>query len=141
MASNPRYIAGGTIEPCRFVKADATGPFKVIQAAAITDKIVGISQPGSHDAPGLSGSGTDAAVSGESINVLGLGEEGLLELGGTVDEGDYLRSDANGKGVALAFTFSGTATAFYGARALEAGISGDFRRVQCQIGPAPGISA
>lgn len=135
-AYGPRFLAGGTIMPFRFVRLSS--PFTVIQATGLTDRIIGISQPGTRQAPGTGGSG-EAALAGEPINVFGDGEEALLELGGTVAVGDYLRSDASGRGVALTFT-SGAGTAHFGARALEPGVSGEIRRVLVHTGPATGTT-
>lgn len=81
------YTAGGTIAYGRLVKfsADRT----VVQAAAATDFIIGVcTQPG-------------GATSGQRVDVAhgGMPE---VEFGGTVNRGDFVTSDADGKAVASA---------------------------------------
>lgn len=128
MAANaPNFIANGTIQPSRFVKLDTTAGklFNVLQAAASTDStLIGISQPGSFDPPGTTGSATDAARAGQELSVYSIGDVCLLELGGTVTAGDYLMSDASGKGVIATLT-DGTTIRHIGAKALESGVSGE----------------
>ena len=118
----PSYIAKGTIAPCSFVKVYTTAGVAndnaVVQAGA-GDKCVGISQQGMKRMPGLPGSDTTiAAESGDTLRVYGLGDDCLLQLGGTVTRGDFLKSDASGYGV------TGSSGDECGAEALEAGISG-----------------
>lgn len=128
--SAPAFFANGNISPCRFVKIDSTAgkSFHVIQSSASTDRSVGISQEGTHDTPGLSGSTAYAAAAGQQLEVHGLGAQCLLEIGGTVTHGDLLRPDSNGKGVSVDGT---EATDVYiAAQALENGISGDKIRVR-----------
>ena len=61
--------------------------------------------------------------SGETYGVITAGTA-LLELGGTVAVGDYIKSDANGKGVKATLT-TGILTEDVNAIALDAGDSGD----------------
>lgn len=119
------FVASGDINPCRFVKQDATGPKQAAQAGA-NEQIIGISQEWFKGAPTPSAS-TLAASAGLPVVVYTDGAVCLLELGGTVDEGGYIKSDANGKGVASATT--GVTKQEQGAKALEAGVSGDKIRV------------
>jgi len=132
------FIATGTIAPFRFVVLDTTSAnlFSVLQANGNQGTIIGISQPGTHDAPGTSGAGTDAADSGETLTVFGPGDVCLLELGtGGVTAGDFVAPDTNGKGV----TVTAAATVQYiGAKALETGVAGDRVRVVVVLG---GITA
>ena len=103
------YKTGGAVAHCRFVKfggADDT----VVQAAASTDLIVGIS-----DVPGGVASGTRADVVLDGITD--------LELGGTVARGTFLTADADGKGVAAAP--GAGVNAYTGAQALVSGVAGD----------------
>jgi len=81
------YMAGGTIAYGRLVKfsADRT----VVQAAAATDLIVGVCQQ-----PG-------GAASGERVDICHSGMP-EVEFGGTVNRGDVVTADADGKAVAAA---------------------------------------
>lgn len=80
------YLAGAAITKFRFVKFDATDG-SVIQAAAATDKLLGVSE--------------HTAASGARVraNLIGIAE---IEAGGTIARGDLLTSDADGKAVAAA---------------------------------------
>lgn len=78
------FDAGGTIAPFRMVKHGADDD-SVVQAAAVSDKILGVSN--------LLG-----ADSGDRPDVITFGHA-QIELGGTVGRGDELTADANGKGV------------------------------------------
>jgi hypothetical protein len=65
-----------------------------------------------------------AATLGLGVPYWGEHDECLLELGGTVTQGDLLKSDADGKGVV------GTpGTDKCGARALQSGVAGEKIRV------------
>lgn len=122
------FLAAGTIAPCRFVTPATTDPQTVTQSGS-GEKPCGISQEGQKGAPGITGSDAAvAAASGDQLHVYGLGNDCLLEYGGTVDEGDYLKPDASGKGVAAS---TGN---FYGARAIQAGTSGTKGKVQVIFG-------
>lgn len=106
--------AGAAIAGYRFVKPSGSNDNEVIQAAAATDSICGIS-----DALGAdSGGRCDVHFSGQPE----------LELGGSVSAGDLLTSDADGKGVEAA---SGKR---YGAMALVDGVDGDIIPVQSCYG-------
>jgi hypothetical protein len=138
-------LAAGNISPARFVAVDITnnpagsGGFKVVQANASTlAQPVGVSQEGtdffpSSDTAHYAGSNY-AAVAGEMCKVLGQGEEPLLELGGAVAPGDFLKPDTDGKGVAIDVAGGVTTPQFYGARALQAGASGEKIRVEVITG-------
>jgi hypothetical protein len=132
---NPRFIAGGTIDPCRFVKISTVAGenFTVLQAAAATDSLFGISQEGSLDPPGVTGSADDAARANKTLRVHSDGQEALLELGDTVTQGDYLTSDNVGRGITL--TMTGTTLKYYGAVALESGLVNEKIRVYVRPGP------
>lgn len=120
------YKARGTINPSRFVVASGEQDSCVNQAGA-NSVVVGISQEWNQDAP-IPGAGTDAATSGELVKVYDINETCWLELGATVARGDRLKSDANGQGTPIATT--GTTPQQIGARALQAGTSGQLVRVQ-----------
>jgi len=128
----PRLVAGGTIYPCRFVKFSTAADDRGLQATA-NDKLIGISYPNGKYSP-LSDLVTDNphAAAADPIQLLGDGEQGLLELGDTVTRGDKLKSDADGKGESVAT--SGTTLQQYGAIALESGVSGDKIRVFVLLG-------
>lgn len=117
-------VAGGNIAPSRFVKLSTTAEGRVLQCGA-GEAIYGISQPSVHNIA-LSGGGFTtpddgyAAVAGEMLNIYGPGDDTvMLELGGTVTVGDYLKSDADGKGVN-----AGTDKDKAGAQAQASGTSG-----------------
>lgn len=82
------FTSGGAINPRRVVKFDAVDG-QVIQGAAATDKVVGVT--------GILG----AVAVGERIDILldGVRE---LEAGGVFGQGDDLVSDAQGRVVAAA---------------------------------------
>lgn len=125
----PTLISGGNIYPNRFVMMDSSEDQQGIQATA-NAVTVGISGD-STKYPPLTGlvSNTYHAEDGDPITLRGAEEsQTLLELGGTVAAGDYLKSDSNGKGVAIAT--SGTTPQNVGARALKAGVSGDLLEVE-----------
>lgn len=122
------FIAAGNIAPSRFVKQTTTADHKVSQAGA-GEALIGIAQKGSRNTPYSTLDDGFAAIAGEDLLVFQPGDTAPLELGGTVTVGDYLKSDASGKGV--------TASAdgeHYGARALEAGTSGKIVEVFIVIG-------
>lgn len=123
------FVAGGTIRPSRFVKFDTSGPGKVLEADA-GEAVVGISGMSTRWVGWDELDDGNHAVAGENCNVKQDGEKRVaLELGGTVDEGDFLKSDADGKGVAATADQEN-----YGARARMAGVSGDIIEVDVMIG-------
>ncbi len=127
MTMSPSYVAGGDINPFRFVKV--TDEFTVSQAGA-NDRVVGVAQEGTHLPPGVRGSDGLAASAGESVTVHGPGETPLIEVGAPVNAGDILKSDANGR--AIPVTFAENAVTYYGARALENGAALGVR-IRCQV--------
>jgi len=104
------YYAGAEINACRFVKPGSADN-AVIQAAANTDGIIGVS-------------GSLVAALAQPVDIAHTGLAKLL-LGGTVTRGDKLTSDANGKGVELSDTILASAAAHCGAIALQSGVVGD----------------
>jgi hypothetical protein len=119
--------ANGNIKPCRFVKRDTTtsGGY-ALQAAASTDKVLGVSGPSQRFFPYAAIQDGFHAIKGENCTIYMSGNpppDGsniMLQLGGTVTNGDSLTSDSDGQGVT---TTSGSAWA--GAVALASGVSGD----------------
>lgn len=95
-----------------FVKVDTSG--KIALAAAATDAIVGVLQ--------------NTPASGEQATYR-FGGTAKIVLGGTVDEGEWVTSDSNGKGVAT------TTDGNIAVRALEAGVAGDIIEVQLPMIP------
>ena len=129
-AQGPRWIAGGTIEVSRFVKADTgAGKLNKVLQSAANDKNIGISQNGPYDAPGVTGAADDAARENLPLKVFGLGEECLLKIGaGGCTAGDYLESDASGQGITVVTTAATVRNV--GAVALETAAAGELARVQ-----------
>lgn len=118
-------IAGGNIAPSRFVKLSTTAEGQALQCGA-GEAIFGISQASTRRAALTGWDDGFAAIAGENINIIGPGDdEGLLELGGTVTVGDYIKSDASGKGVN-----AGTDKDKAGAQALQSGTSGKLIKVK-----------
>lgn len=116
--TSPQFIASGSIYPMRFIMQDTTAPHKCTQASA-NAQLIGITGVGTNYAPlsGLSIAGYHAE-SGQPVECHGLGDILLLEAGGTITNGDRLKSDSVGRGVAIATT--GTTIQNVGARALQA---------------------
>jgi hypothetical protein len=83
------YTAGsGGLTTCRIVKPGASN-VAVLQASAATDKLIGV-----HLGPG-----TVAEAAQGQVCLLG---ECRLEVSGTVNRGDLITSDADGKGITAA---------------------------------------
>lgn len=126
MANNIQYVAGDNIYPCRFITQSSAKPFTATQAKE-GESSFGISMEGTTVVP-IDGytdaSSVFAANEGLPVPYWGEHEECLLELNGTVTQGDLLKSDGEGKGV------KGTAgTDKCGARALQSGVAGEKIRV------------
>lgn len=124
MSTAPNLVATGNVYPCRFVKVGATSNSGAQATAG--DPAVGISQNWTRSVNlegAISVSSPYIAIAGEGIPLWGLGQEALLELGGTVAAGNRLKSDADGKGVVAAAADGAYAVA------LQSGVSGNFIRV------------
>ncbi len=138
--NSTNFVAGGTIRPSRFVKIDTSADYRVKEADA-NEALIGISQVGTNRAP-LSDVVTtnNAAVEGEQLKVFGFSDFALLEAGAAIANGEFLKSDADGKGVPALTT--GTVSQNVGAIAMEtASASGELIRVQVVINtPRPVIS-
>lgn len=129
----PNFLADGDINPSRFVTQDgASGDNRVLQSTANL-RIAGVSQQSTKNAP-VSGGSALAASQNDAVEVYGPNEQCLLTFGGTIVAGDILRSDANGKAVAVKRDGTITGVQYYGARALEGGVSGEIHRVVVDIG-------
>lgn len=132
MANTPPNLrAGGTIRPCRFVKISGNN---IGSEADANERVIGISYQSGKYAPlnDLVTTNPHTDSTEDLIQLYGPGDICLLEYGGTVTANDRLKSDADGKGVAIAT--SGTTIQHFGAVALEGGSSGEKRRVFVLIG-------
>lgn len=95
------FTAEGTITPSRIAKCGAND-YGLLQAAASTDKTIGVVMPLGSLNQGLT------YASGDTVEVM-LDGVADLQIGGTVTRGDLLISDANGCGI----TATGTAGTNY----------------------------
>ena len=137
-------IAYGTIYPSRIVSmypsTGNTASFEVIEDIVAEQNCIGISQEGTTGFPmnatndmGVTAP-TAAADAGQNIKVFGVGEQCLLELGGTVNAGDCIKANAttNGKGIQAPLGTSGNQNIV--GIALQYGVSGEKIRVLVQPG-------
>ncbi len=130
--SSPGFVAGGNINPYRFVVFGSGANNTVIQATGTSAIIAGISSPSPEVAP-IPGAATYAATSGNPIQVFGVTEMCELEIasGTTVTAGQRLTSDAAGMGT------NATSGQQYGAIALRGNVAaGGFITVQVLTGTA-----
>lgn len=117
-------VANGDIKPYRFVKLTTTDGRVLVCGAG--DQIYGVSQAGTHRTPLQGLDDGFAASSGENLNIwIPPEKEVLLLLGGTVVQGDHLKSDADGAGVVTT-----SAQDEIGAIASFSGVSGQIVPVQ-----------
>jgi hypothetical protein len=117
--------------------ADANS-FKVIEDIVAAQAIVGVSEEGTDFFPT---SDTDhytgnnyAAVAGENVKVFAVGEQCLVELGGTVNCGDYLKANATTDGKAIQAPLGTSGQQVVGGIALQYGVSGQKIRMLVQPG-------
>jgi hypothetical protein len=136
--SNPSYVAGAPISPCRFVTmtpsiySGTTTPtpadFTIWPAAAGTsnkgDRVIGVSQEGT----GAWNTTTAAAAAGDQVRIHGPGEVALVECGGDVTAGAWVKSNASGQAIVVSQDDDHAAGI-----ALQAGASGT--KVQIYIHP------
>jgi hypothetical protein len=123
--------AGGTILVSRFVKI--SGNNTVIQVAATSDRIVGISQQGARTAPvpAYTTDPPEAAVVGDQLQVFTNGMTCKLRAGtGGWSAGDEITSDTSGQGVRNPRTGHPPKV---GAIALEDTAAGEYGDVQVTI--------
>jgi hypothetical protein len=107
----PGLVAGGDINPCRFVKGGSSA-MTVLQAGA-GDAAIGFSREFVQDAP-TDGASTLAASSGKVIQVIRQGQLGELDTAEAILAWAYLKPDANGKAV------NALAGEYFSARAYDA---------------------
>ncbi len=124
--------AAGNITPMSFLVRNTSTDAQYILASGTAVPIAGISGIGTRRPPGdyFNDDGY-IAISGENFRVFQPPEkEASLRLGGTVAAGDLLTSDGSGFGITTT-----TTAQQIGARALEAGVSGQIITVQPLWGP------
>ena len=121
--------ASGDINVSRFVKK--SGAYKVDEVAAVTDIPIGISAEGSHDTP-IPGASALAAVDGDPIRVYGEEDNCLLEAGGVVADGAFVKPDSTGRGVA-----AGADEKFYAYAERGATAAGEKMQVVLRYGVTP----
>jgi hypothetical protein len=115
------FVAGAAIAPNRFIKFGADDR-TVIQAAAATDSIIGVSDD-------------VGCASGERIDVI-LTDIATVEYGGTVTRGGLLISDSSGRAIAAAA--SAGSNARIGGVAFASAVSGDKGPVLISLGSFQG---
>ncbi|HOV61674.1 MAG TPA: DUF2190 family protein [Candidatus Hydrogenedentes bacterium] len=123
------FKASANISPSRFVTLSGA---KTVAQAGDNGEIIGVAQEGSNKAPLQDMVSTVyAAETGQSLEVYSAGEVCLVEAGGTITAGNLLKSDSQGRAVAIAT--SGTTIQNYGAVALEGGATGE--KILCLVVP------
>ncbi len=123
------YIAGGNIAPSVFVTPDTSVVGGQVLQATSGDKIIGISQPGTRQAPLPGLDDGYCAIATQGLVVYDIKDVAWLQIGGTVTFGDFLKPTTGGVGIST--TSDGD---YYGARALESGVSGDLIQVEVMFG-------
>jgi hypothetical protein len=107
--TNYPVMANGNISPSTFVAMDTSLDFSVLQATGVSAPIIGVSQPGTLQPPGLQVAlfpGTTptsqyAAVAGSQLEIFGMGDTCSLTIGAaSVPTAQFLTADTNGNGVA-----------------------------------------
>ena len=127
----PQMIAGGNIANGCFVKLSTAADLTLLQATDGTgsggDRVFGIAQDGSRDAPIPSASSL-AATAGDECRYFGVGEATTLIIGTCgCSRGVLLKSDANGAGITCGAPAS--TVQWCGAEALESAAAGERCRV------------
>ncbi len=124
--------AAGNITPMSFVVMNTSTDAQYILASGTSAPIAGISGIGTRRPSGdFFNDDGYIAISGENFRIYQPPElEASLRLGGTVAAGDLLTSDGSGFGITTT-----TTAQQIGARAKEAGVSGQIITVQPMFGP------
>jgi hypothetical protein len=124
--------AAGSITPLSFVVQNTSTDNQYILATGTSTPIAGISGRGTRRPPGdFFNDDGNIAISGENFQLFAPPmEEAELQLGGTVAAGDLLTSDGSGHGITTT-----TTAQQIGARAKQAGVSGQIITVQPLWGP------
>ena len=118
----PTYVAGGNISPATFVKMSNAADFTVL-ACGDNEEAFGVSHDSTEEFPHTAASAF-AASAGKELTVRQPGEKALLLLGGTVTRSEYVKSDANGEGVAVV-AYNSAAPQMVAAQALRSGVAGE----------------
>lgn len=124
--------AAGNITPLSFVVMNTATDNQYVLASGTSTPIAGISGRGTRRPPGdFFNDDGFIAISGENFQIFRPPlEEAELRLGGTVAAGDLLTSDGSGFGITTT-----TTAQQIGARAMQAGVSGQIITVQPMFGP------
>jgi hypothetical protein len=95
------YTANGNISVSTIVKFDSTSPFRVIQATAASDYLIGVCSESVDKAPIPQDTSTQyAAIAGEDLKVYLNGDHASLTAAtGGNTAGDLLTSDGSGNGL------------------------------------------
>lgn len=121
------FMPSGNITPSRFVKIDTSKAGGYVLQAGAGDVVIGIAQPGTRQAPFP---GLDDGYAGiADVNIIEVHTEQdhcWVEAGGTITNGDLLKSGSGG--VAVTAASDGD---YYGARALQSGTSGQL--IECIV--------
>lgn len=126
-ANNIPFVAGGNIAPCRIVVQ--SDDFTVIQSTASPGKPpTGISSEATRRPPNSAYDDGYAAIANGMIRVYQLGEHALCDVGSPISAGDWIKPDANGRGVPAS---TGN---YYVGQAVEAG-SASNKRVLVKVQP------
>lgn len=113
----PNYIAKGNILPSSIVTQAGQTDFGVIMATSATVPLCGVAQDGTWYAPGLLGSDSYAAHTGQEIRVFGIGDECLCVADTTITVNNLIKPASSGYGTPVLGTE--TTTTYYVGRALE----------------------
>jgi hypothetical protein len=120
-SDTPALIAGGTIQPYRFVRPSTSADDTGLQSAAITTPVLGVT-----DGSTKAFNSANHAETGDPITLQG-GDVVLVEAGGNITRGAMVESDSDGR----AITQSSTAGLNYnGYVALQSAASGTIIRIQ-----------
>lgn len=100
---NMGWVANGDISTARFVKLISGTKYRVAQAAA-NEQVVGVSTQNQRASTiiGTLAATTLAASAGESLDIELMGSLAWVEVGSACVEGDWVKSDANGRAVPIA---------------------------------------
>lgn len=129
----PQLIAGGNISPSTFVKVSTAANNTCLQAGD-NERVVGVSQVGAKDPPGVSGASAYAAVSGDTVQLFGEGDVCLVLVGsGGVTRGALVKSTSAGAAVLAATT--GTTLQWVAGEALSTASEGEYVRIQVKVFP------
>lgn len=125
-------LAGGDINPSRFVKLSTAADYTLLEADA-NEQTVGASTDATRDAP-VPNASTLAAASGEPVHVKTIGSICLVTVGsGGVTRGALVKSDADGKAVLAATT--GTTVQWVSGRALATCAEGELAPILLESYP------